>query len=366
MSKHTTRPSTEPAIAQQLMRLFEAEQYHVTYNPMGARRSRQNPLKLEVDYRRGRRKLDASTWQLHVGGRYPLSIAPNLSDDTVTWGAVDIDEYGADLGSWVRKLLRLEISSFAVRTKSGGLRIIVFFGSRIGVMEAVRVLRAICSRLEVPEREIFPREQPPESRPFVVNVPYSGYQSSILERQVALRENGSEIGLAEFVRLAKTRKMGTEERERLLALVPPLARRPPRRPVRMQQGMPSPEMLVMMKQNAGRGLSSDPDDMRPQEDTDLKVWCALRVIPADVLHDDWTKIGFAIYAALGDNGFEHFDEWSREAPSKYPGHKAIQDKWRECAKVRSVREETVYWFADQYDRSWRDAYRVMLAKELVS
>jgi hypothetical protein len=132
------------------------------------------------------------------------------------------------------------------------------------------------------------------------------------------------------------------------------------------QGAPSPEILEMLTRDAGRGLSSNPDDMQAPEDTDLKVWCALRVIPADIDYLDWFRIGCAIYAALGDAGLDHFDEWSREAPSKYPGDRAIQDKWRECAKTRSIREDTVYWFADQHDRGWRDAYRVMLARELAS
>ncbi len=131
------------------------------------------------------------------------------------------------------------------------------------------------------------------------------------------------------------------------------------------QGAPSPEILAMMARDAGRGLSSNPDDMQAPEDTNLKVWCALRVIPADIDYLDWFRIGCAIYAALGDAGFEHFDEWSREAPHKYPRN-GCADKWSECAKARSIREDTLYWFADQHDRGWRDAYRVMLARELAS
>jgi hypothetical protein len=80
----------------------------------------------------------------------------------------------------------------------------------------------------------------------------------------------------------------------------------------------------------------------------------------------WWRIGCAIYAALGDEGFDHWDEWSAEAPHKYPGPEAMAAKWRECAKARSIGPETVYYIADRYDRGWRDAYRVMLEKELVS
>jgi hypothetical protein len=155
----------------------------------------------------------------------------------------------------------------------------------------------------------------------------------------------------------------------LIALVCEERRPAPHRSPRARaepQRAPSPEILEMMTRNAGRGLSSNPDDNQAPEDTDLKVWCALRVVPADIDYLDWFRIGCAIYAALGDAGLEHFDEWSREAPSKYPGDRAIQDKWRECAKARSIRADTVYWFADQHDPGWRDAYRVILARELAS
>ncbi|MGY4166337.1 bifunctional DNA primase/polymerase [Bradyrhizobium sp. USDA 4529] len=128
---------------------------------------------------------------------------------------------------------------------------------------------------------------------------------------------------------------------------------------------PPPELLEMWLRDAGRGLSSDLDDVRAPDDVDLKVWCALRVIPADIGHNDWFRIGCSIYAALGDAGFEHFDEWSREAPHKYPRN-GCADKWRECAKITAIGEDTVYWFADQHDRTWRDAYRLMLARETAS
>lgn len=132
-----------------------------------------------------------------------------------------------------------------------------------------------------------------------------------------------------------------------------------------EQRLPPPEMLEMWLHDAGRGLSSDPDDLRAPEDPDLKIWCALRVIPADLDYLDWFRIGCGIYAALGDAGFDHFDEWSAEAPAKY-SRAGCTAKWRECAKATAIRPDTVYWHADQRDRGWRDAYRIMLAKELAS
>ncbi|MCK1732950.1 bifunctional DNA primase/polymerase [Bradyrhizobium sp. 138] len=129
----------------------------------------------------------------------------------------------------------------------------------------------------------------------------------------------------------------------------------------VEQAPLAPDTLAMWVRDAGLGLSSDPSDLLSAEDVDLKIWCALRVIPADIDYLDWFRIGCGIYAALGDAGFEYFDEWSREAPHKYPG-KGCADKWRECAKITSIGPETIYFLADREDRRWRDAYRIMLAK----
>jgi Bifunctional DNA primase/polymerase, N-terminal/Primase C terminal 2 (PriCT-2) len=145
---------------------------------------------------------------------------------------------------------------------------------------------------------------------------------------------------------------------------PQSARRAPRTEPQ-EQRPPPPEMLEMWKQDAGRGLSSDPEDVRAAEDTDLKLWCALRVIPADVDYLTWWRIGCGIYAALGDAGFAHFDEWSAEAPHKY-SQTGCAAKWIECAKATAIRPDTVYYLADRHDPGWRDVYKIMLAKELVS
>jgi Bifunctional DNA primase/polymerase, N-terminal/Primase C terminal 2 (PriCT-2) len=123
-----------------------------------------------------------------------------------------------------------------------------------------------------------------------------------------------------------------------------------------------PELLALMRADSGSGVSTDPHDTRAPDDTELKVWCALQVVPADTDYLTWFRIGCAIHAGLGDAGFEMFDDWSREAPHKYPRN-GCADKWRECAKTTAIRVDTLYWIADQYDRGWRDAYRVLLSKE---
>jgi hypothetical protein len=115
-----------------------------------------------------------------------------------------------------------------------------------------------------------------------------------------------------------------------------------------------PVLAAMIRADAGKGLSTDPDDYFPDDPhPELKIRVALSVIPSDE-YDVWYRIGAAIHDALGDAGYTVFDEWSRES-SKYEP-RACARKWRECTKMRSIRAGTIFWLADQQDPSWRDLY----------
>lgn len=146
-----------------------------------------------------------------------------------------------------------------------------------------------------------------------------------------------------------------------------LARLGPRSATLPQEprGLASPELLAMMRADAGRGVSTDAADVREPEDVETKIAAALTVIPADLDYSDWFRAGCAIHAGLGDAGFALFDDWSRDAPHKYP-KEGCAGKWRECAKARAIRVETLYWMADQYDRGWRDVYARLLRNGAVS
>jgi hypothetical protein len=125
-----------------------------------------------------------------------------------------------------------------------------------------------------------------------------------------------------------------------------------------------PAVAAMMEADAGKGLSTDPDDYFPDDpDPELKIWVALSVVPSDD-YDVWYRIGAAIYAALGDAGYALFDEWSRESAKYDP--RACERKWRECAKMRSIGAKTIFWYADQHDRGWRTFYKRLLNGEVAA
>ena len=117
-----------------------------------------------------------------------------------------------------------------------------------------------------------------------------------------------------------------------------------------------PELLALMLADSGRGISLDPHDTNGDADPRLKIEAALAHIETGALdYLDWFRIGCAIYDGLGDAGFALFDEWSRT--SQHYNADGCRKKWRECAKGRLIRVDTVYWFADQHDPGWRAWYK---------
>ncbi|MBR0847113.1 PriCT-2 domain-containing protein [Bradyrhizobium diazoefficiens] len=124
-----------------------------------------------------------------------------------------------------------------------------------------------------------------------------------------------------------------------------------------RKSVPTAEFLEMLVMDSGKGVSLAPEDNPRQEspeETELKITCALAVIPSDE-YWTWLRIGAAIFDGMGDAGLGLFDEWSRES-SKYNAREC-QRKWRECAKMRNISVRTIFWEADQQDSRWRDTYK---------
>lgn len=101
----------------------------------------------------------------------------------------------------------------------------------------------------------------------------------------------------------------------------------------------------------------------------------LAVVPSDT-YGDWINVGQALKHAYGDDAFELWDSWSSKS-DKYPGHAALQEKWRSFDRnrdraLRTLR--TVRHLAQQ--NGWRyappeldfssDLWRRGLISDLVS
>ena len=131
---------------------------------------------------------------------------------------------------------------------------------------------------------------------------------------------------------------------------------------------PSPEMLVMMTENAGRGLSRRGEDLDLPEDTELKIQFALTAIP-DRGYDEWMRVGGMIACALRgrceDNGRGLWEDWS--GPREDKTHRCSDFKWSECMKYDAFSDDgrAIFGLADIHDRErkWRRAYRSALIEQ---
>lgn len=77
---------------------------------------------------------------------------------------------------------------------------------------------------------------------------------------------------------------------------------------------------------------------------------ALAYVPNnDLPYDDWIKIGLSLYAALGSDGRDLWENWSAQsAKNDVP---CTTEKWESFASVRSVTVGTLFWLARR--NGWR-------------
>jgi hypothetical protein len=73
---------------------------------------------------------------------------------------------------------------------------------------------------------------------------------------------------------------------------------------------------------------------------------ALSHIPADLDRHSWIRIGMAIKAALGDAGFQLFDDWSSTATAKYHAGE-MTAQWRSFEPTR-ITAGTLFYFAKRH------------------
>ncbi|MCC0809525.1 hypothetical protein FPV16_25555 [Methylobacterium sp. W2] len=98
----------------------------------------------------------------------------------------------------------------------------------------------------------------------------------------------------------------------------------------------------------GRRASGFKAGERPDQRT---VADALEHIPNDLDYDEWVRIGFALYAALGEGGRDLWEAWSASSPRNDPALTAR--KWSTFAQGRTVTAATLFWHAAR--NGWRNA-----------
>ena len=73
---------------------------------------------------------------------------------------------------------------------------------------------------------------------------------------------------------------------------------------------------------------------------------ALSAISPDCGYGDWFRIAAAIYSALGDDGFDVFDEWSRGSKTKYRGRRSCKYQWDHSKRLTKITVGTLFYYAE--------------------
>lgn len=86
----------------------------------------------------------------------------------------------------------------------------------------------------------------------------------------------------------------------------------------------------------------------PSEPADPeRIRAALAVIPSD---DEylWWEIGSALQQALGDDGWDLYDEWSQKSEKYEEGGAECRKKWEHCGDSTEFTEATIFHYATEY------------------
>lgn len=150
----------------------------------------------------------------HLDGVQGIGLSPIKADDTVEFGAIDIDEDKIDLGVIIRAIWDWDLPICPCYSKSRKLHLYFFFPMETPAKDAVELMRWWAWSFRLPKKvEVFPKqvERTVNNKAYSwINLPYFNANDEKNHRKLVGR-NGELLGLAEFVERAQRCKWSVEE-----------------------------------------------------------------------------------------------------------------------------------------------------------
>ncbi|MBG77474.1 MAG: hypothetical protein CL570_00375 [Alphaproteobacteria bacterium] len=119
-----------------------------------------------------------SQWEKHIkSDGAGLGIVPLRDDNTILWGAIDIDVYPIDIDDLFKKVTDSECPLIVFRSKSGGAHLIAFFDEPVPADKGQQFLQHWAHKLGFGNAEIFPKQTTRNNSDEVgnwLNMPYYG------------------------------------------------------------------------------------------------------------------------------------------------------------------------------------------------
>jgi hypothetical protein len=147
-------------------------------------------------------------WEKHLRGEQGLGIIPIRDDNTVLWGAIDIDKYdGLDLIALEKKLVQLMLPLVVFRSKSGGAHLILFCAEPISAKYIRTKLNEWAVLIGHKGVEIFPKQdvlRGPEDVGNWLNMPYFNGETTTDRYAVY---DGQSLSAEDFLTFAEKRRI---------------------------------------------------------------------------------------------------------------------------------------------------------------
>jgi hypothetical protein len=144
------------------------------------------------------------------GSNKGIGTFPFVSNTTVKWGCIDVDEYQiTDLHSkLVARLKELKINNAIVdRSNSGGAHIWFFFEKPVNASHLRKKLNGIAEALGY-SYEIFPKQNEIDNPRYIGNFVYLPYHNGFNNPiQIAYGDDGNYMNLEKFISCAKDKKI---------------------------------------------------------------------------------------------------------------------------------------------------------------
>lgn len=168
--------------------------------------------KLKARYNTIRKAPTENDWKEHLEGKKGMVPVPIREDDTVCFGAIDVDIYdGFDHSAIIKKIQSVGLPLVTCRSKSGGAHFYLFL-DRPGNARAIRDrLDQWATALGFPGVEIFPKQVHLASDLDVGNgiaVPYRGGDRSL---QYAMDDDAQALDVDGFIALAESKRSDPDD-----------------------------------------------------------------------------------------------------------------------------------------------------------
>lgn len=164
-----------------------------------------------------------SVFASHVAGQVSVGISPLKADNTVSFGAIDIDDYKGDLMAIVRAIYDFDMPICPCYSKSKKLHLYFFFDMNTLAEDAVEVMRWYARAFACNKKvEVFPKQtvRSIKNKAYSwINLPYFNANDMENHRKMVKRD-GSLAELSEFVEMAENCKLGLNEHKEKIGTYP--------------------------------------------------------------------------------------------------------------------------------------------------